>query len=360
MKTRVLLIDDSVVVRKIVGDAVSSHPDLEVVGKAANGKLGLEMIPQVNPDIIVLDVEMPEMDGITTLKEIRKTYKRPKVIMFSTLTQRGADITLEALSIGAVDYFAKPTNLSNVEEVTKYLKDGLVQKIKFLGPTGKNELLTALHHPPQTTTTPVSRSTASLGTSPQKIDIVAIGTSTGGPNALGTIFPSFPEKFPVPIVIVQHMPPVFTKHLADRLNSKSKIRVYEGREGAVLKAGEAWIAPGDFHMTVKKENMNYVLSLNQQPPENSCRPAVDVLFRSVAEAFGKSALGVVLTGMGQDGFRGCEALNHVGARSIVQDEATSVVWGMPGFVEKAGLAEKVLPLDQVVPEITRRASFARL
>ncbi len=360
MKTRVLLIDDSVVVRKIVGDAVSSHPDLEAVGKAANGKLGLEMIPQVNPDVIVLDVEMPEMDGITTLKEIRKTYKSPKVIMFSTLTQRGADITLEALSIGAVDYFAKPTNLSNVEEVTKYLKDGLVQKIKFLGPTGKNELLTALHHPPQTTVTSQKPSTLAASGSLQKIDIVAIGCSTGGPNALGSIFPTIPAKFPVPIVIVQHMPPVFTKHLAERLNSKSQIRVYEGVEGAILKPGEAWIAPGDYHMTVKKEGVNYVLHMNQQPPENSCRPAVDVLFRSVAETFGKSALGVVLTGMGQDGFRGCEMFKQVGAASIVQDEATSVVWGMPGFVAKAGLAEKVLPLDQIIPEVVKRAAFARL
>ncbi|QQR80347.1 MAG: chemotaxis response regulator protein-glutamate methylesterase [Deltaproteobacteria bacterium] len=359
MKTRVLLIDDSVVVRKIVGDAVSSHPDLEVVGKAANGKLGLEMIPQVNPDVIVLDVEMPEMDGITTLREIRKIYKNPKVIMFSTLTQRGADITLEALSIGAVDYFAKPTNLSNVEEVTKYLKDGLVQKIKFLGPTGKNELLTAFHHPPQTSNALKSAPVVS-STTAQKVEIVAIGTSTGGPNALGSIFPNIPEKFPVPIVIVQHMPPVFTKHLADRLNSKSKVRVYEGTEGAILKPGEAWIAPGDFHMTVKKEGLNYVLHLNQQPPENSCRPAVDVLFRSVAEAYGQSALGIVLTGMGQDGFRGCENLTHVGSRAIVQDEASSVVWGMPGFVAKAGLAEKVLPLDQIIPEVVRRVSYGRL
>lgn len=189
--------------------------------------------------------------------------------------------------------------------------------------------------------------------------IVAIGVSTGGPNALADVIPQLPAGLPVPVVIVQHMPPIFTKMLAERLASKSQIRVEEGRPGEILEPGHAWLAPGDFHMAVERSGTSVHLITHRAPPENSCRPAVDVLFRSVAEAYGPRALGVVMTGMGQDGLRGSERIREAGGRVLAQDEATSVVWGMPGFVAQAGLAEKVVPLDQIAAEIVLRVSESR-
>jgi two-component system chemotaxis response regulator CheB len=183
---------------------------------------------------------------------------------------------------------------------------------------------------------------------------VAIGTSTGGPNALDEVFAGLPADLPVPVVVVQHMPPMFTRLLAERLSARHAIKVSEGRPDGVLRPGHAWLAPGDFHMSVAREGAEVRVRLNQDPPENSCRPAADVLFRSVAQAFGPGALAVVLTGMGQDGLRGCEAVRAAGGQVLAQDEATSVVWGMPGFVARAGLADRVLPLALVAPEIVRR------
>jgi two-component system chemotaxis response regulator CheB len=192
-----------------------------------------------------------------------------------------------------------------------------------------------------------------------RIDIVAIGISTGGPNALAALLPALPGDFPVPVVIVQHMPPVFTRLLAERLASKSKIDVKEGCAGAVLEPGCAWIAPGDYHMTVRVDGNHVLLGTHQGPPENSCRPAADVLLRSVAEVYRPHALAVVMTGMGQDGLRGCERIYELGGQVLAQDEASSVVWGMPAFVAKAGLADKVLSLNELGPEITRRALMGR-
>ena len=192
-----------------------------------------------------------------------------------------------------------------------------------------------------------------------RIDIVAIGVSTGGPNALADLFPVFPEDFPVPIVIVQHMPPFFTKLLAERLTSKSNLIVEEGTAGQVLNPGKAWIAPGDFHMVLERNGTSVNTQTNQATPENSCRPAVDVLFRSVADLYGPRVLSVILTGMGQDGLIGCEYIKNAGGRVIVQDENSSVVWGMPGFVAKAGLAEKVLPLNQIGQEIINIVKIGR-
>jgi two-component system, chemotaxis family, protein-glutamate methylesterase/glutaminase len=194
----------------------------------------------------------------------------------------------------------------------------------------------------------------------QRVEVVAIGVSTGGPNALAALLPQWPATLPVPIVLVQHMPPTFTKLLAERLAAKSALRISEGTLGQTLEPGHAWVAPGDFHMIVKQDAAAVRLHMHQGPQENSCRPAVDVLFRSVAETFGPHALAVVLTGMGQDGLRGCEAIREAGGQVLVQDEASSVVWGMPGFVARAGLADKVLPLDQLGVEILRRVEEGRI
>ncbi len=362
-KIRVLVVDDSVVVRKIVTESLTVDPEIDVVGIAANGKIALAKIPQLNPDIITLDIEMPVMDGLQALVEIRKLYPALPVIMFSTLTERGGVKTLEALSLGATDYVTKPANVGSVSIAMKRIRDELVPKIKtFCSENAGLKLPFKAKPEPVDKAKPYPKKTFTPRVAPStntKIDIVVIGVSTGGPNALADLFPVFPKNFPVPIVIVQHMPPFFTKLLADRLSSKSNLVVVEGAKGQMLQPGQAWIAPGNFHMVLEKNGNNYKIQTNQAPPENSCRPSVDVLFRSVADLFGPRVLSVILTGMGQDGLIGSEHIKDAGGRVIVQDENTSVVWGMPGFVAKAGLAEKVLPLNQIGQEIIRIVTIGR-
>ncbi len=348
-KIRVLIVDDSVVVRRIVSDELSADPMIEVVGTAANGRIALQKLPQLTPDLVILDIEMPELNGLDTLTELRKSYPRLPVIMFSSLTERGATETLEALARGATDYFTKPANVGGLEASLQVIRDELVPEIK------------AICRPNRPTSQP-SPPVAPIGPSGNRqarIDVVAIGTSTGGPNALAALFGGLPAGFPVPIVLVQHMPPMFTRLLADRLSAQHPVKVEEGRAGGVLRPGHAWIAPGDYHMIVARDGVQVRVVLHQDPPENSCRPAADVLFRSVAQTFGPATLAVILTGMGQDGLRGCEAINAVGGQIVAQDEASSVVWGMPGFVARAGLADRVLPLHLIAPEIVRRVRAGR-
>ncbi|MCH8157685.1 MAG: chemotaxis response regulator protein-glutamate methylesterase [Nitrospinae bacterium] len=362
-KIRVLVVDDAVVVRKIVTDVLSSDPELEVAGIAANGSIALQKIPQVNPDIITLDIEMPVMDGLTALTEIRKIYPMLPVIMFSTLTERGGAKTLEALALGATDYVTKPANVGSVSVAMQRIRDELIPKIKLF--CGQK---TGVKPPPKslpeqrTAPRPSAKKTKKpfyVPTIAHRIDIVTIGVSTGGPNALAELMPEFPENFPVPIVIVQHMPPFFTKLLADRLSAKSKITVIEGSPGTKLEPGKAWIAPGDYHMALARQGNDIIIQTNQNPPENSCRPAVDVLFRSVTQVYGGRTLGVVLTGMGQDGLIGCETIKDAGGQVVVQDEPTSVVWGMPGFVARAGLTDTILPLKEIGREIISRMKNGR-
>jgi len=354
-KIRALIVDDSVVMRRIIGDALSRDPALETAGVASHGGIALQKIPQVNPDIVILDVEMPEMDGLTTLREIRKKYPKLPVIMFSTLTAKGAVTTIEALTAGASDYVAKPANMGCVSESLERLQAELIPKIKALcGGVAPPEIRN--FHPNPISTGPQFR----IGTA--AIEIVSIGTSTGGPNALAELFKDFPGDLPVPVVIVQHMPPVFTALLAERLTAHSNLKFSEGREGEPLRAGQGYLAPGGKHMEVVQQGGIRRIHLQEGPPENSCRPAVDVLFRSVVGVYGGGTLGVVLTGMGQDGMRGCELIRECRGQVLAQDEASSVVWGMPGAVVGAGLADKVLPLNQVANEIVRRVKqspFAR-
>jgi two-component system, chemotaxis family, protein-glutamate methylesterase/glutaminase len=350
-KIRVLVVDDAVIFRRLVADELARDPAFEVVDTAANGRIALAKMTHVNPDVVVLDVEMPEMDGLVTLKELRKIYPRLPVIMFSALTERGAKATLEALALGATDYFTKPSS-SGLEASLEVIREQLIPQIKAIcarnmrvgqpciGPSAAAGVSPTVRMVPRTASADVR--------------ILAIGVSTGGPNALADIFQQLPADFPVPILIVQHMPPMFTRLLAERLTAASAIQVQEARSGADLEEGKAWIAPGDYHMTVARDGRRMRLLLNQDPPENSCRPSVDVLFRSVASAFGPNTLSVVLTGMGQDGLRGCERLREAGGQIVVQDEASSVVWGMPGCVARAGLADRVLPLSLIADEILRR------
>lgn len=356
-KIRVLIVDDSVVIRKILSEVLSGDPQIEIAGIAANGKICLAKIRQLNPDLITLDIEMPEMDGLETLRELRKDYPRLPVVMFSTLTERGAEATLDALSLGASDYVTKPANVGKVSEAIDKLRSELVPKIKALVPKSRPLDLPFANAGPDEKAAP--RRSAARPQGPHRIDIVAIGVSTGGPNALAELLPALPGDLPVPIVIVQHMPPVFTNNLARRLDRMSAIQVAEGKDGAKLKPGMAWIAPGGFHMVVRRVGVDVVLAINDDPPENSCRPAADVLFRSVADVYGPHILAVVMTGMGYDGRLGCERIHEAGGLTLAQDEDSSVVWGMPGIVVSSGLADEVLPLNGLAAAISKRADCER-
>ena len=349
-KIRILIVDDAVVIRRLVSNCLAQDTEIEVVGTAANGQIGLAQIAQVNPDLVTLDIEMPVMDGLQTLVAIRKTYPKLPVIMFSTFTERGAGATLDALSLGANDYVTKPANMGSVGAAMEQIRGELIPKIKALCRRAPTAPAAAPPGPGAEARKPVAARPAALA----RPEILAIGVSTGGPNALSALLPGLSGNFPVPIVIVQHMPPLFTRLLAERLAALWALPAREGEAGALLRSGEVWLAPGGFHMEVVKATDGVRLRTHEGPPENSCRPAVDVLFRSVAQVFGPRSLAVVLTGMGQDGLRGCECIREAGGQVLAQDEASSVVWGMPGAVSHAGLAEKVLPLDELAAEINRR------
>ena len=347
-RVRVLLVDDSVVIRRGLTKLLGEDPALEVVGTAANGRLGLARIPQVNPDMVILDVDMPEMNGLETLRELRRLYPTLPVIMFSGLTERGARITLEALFRGAMDYVTKPSDISDIGDAAAVVRTELIPKIKVLCQVeGSGQL----------------RSVEGRAARPRKakraadsVAAVVVASSTGGPAALQVLLEGLPRPLPVPVLIVQHMPPLFTLYLARQLQSKSGYRVREGEDAARVGVGDIWIAPGGRHMKVLREEESVSLQLTDDPPENSCRPAADVLFRTAAQVWGEGVLAIVLTGMGRDGLRGCEAVREAGGRVVVQDRASSVVWGMPGFVAEAGLADQILPPSEIATWVAARVS----
>ncbi|MFM9065998.1 MAG: chemotaxis-specific protein-glutamate methyltransferase CheB [Planctomycetota bacterium] len=398
-KMRVLIADDSVVVRRVVTEELGAQPDIEVVGSASNGRSALEKLAQLSPDLVILDIEMPEMDGLTALPQMRKSHPHVPIVMFSSRTIDCAAATIEALARGAADFFAKPQSLGGLEASRQVIRNELIPALRALHAQRKRlqSRLIAGAKPtsnlspsfPTATATSAASSSAIASPSPtatsaatkknsetwsasglgmgtairresaQRVDLVVLAASTGGPNALVEIFAGLPAQFPVPLLIVQHMPPMFTQMLAERLTKTSKIPTFEAQSGTHLEPGKAWIAPGDYHVVVGREAGRWQLNVNQEPPENACRPAADPLLRSVSRSHGKHCLAVILTGMGQDGLRGCESLQSVGGQIIVQDEASSVVWGMPGYVAKASLAERVLPLPLIAAEIVRRVRHER-
>lgn len=499
MAIRILVVDDSVVIRKLLTATLEEVGGLEVVATAALGRVALAKIPQVQPDIVILDVEMPEMDGIETLRHIRKLAPRLPVIMFSTKTERGAAATIEALTSGASDYVAKPSNVGNVVLAMQRVREEMVPKILALvgkkagarpqtlppprapqtlpprptamamqalaptptvaggmpalapptvaggmpalsspptvampalappatvagmpalppaaatptvaggmpalsppSPVGGMPALAPAAAPPTQAGMPALTPTPTVAGMPAlapagtpaptrvpalilprrkgntmdpetpirlarqvgpraPVEIVAIGASTGGPNALALLLAQLPAQFPVPIVIVQHMLSTFTRHFADRLAAQCQIKVVEANAGDALLPGTAYLARGDYHLTVERKAGRAVAAMNQGEVENFCRPAVDPLFRSVAQGYGAGALAIVLTGMGHDGLAGCGAIRNAGGDVIVQDEASSVVWGMPGFVARAGLASQVMPLDDLGGEVRRRVALS--
>ncbi|MCB9889292.1 MAG: chemotaxis-specific protein-glutamate methyltransferase CheB [Planctomycetes bacterium] len=351
---KVLLVDDSTVVRRVVSSALASEQDIKLE-VATNGQEGLDKIASWSPDLVLLDIEMPVMDGLTTLRELRKTNRTLPVIMFSTLTERGATMTLTALSAGASAYIAKPEGTASLNAAIHELRIALVEQIRSLCPRGGSTgTLVAT-----STASPPKPRTPARPLADRSIDVIAIASSTGGPVALTSVLTKLPQNLNVPVLVVQHMPELFTGLLANSLDSKSPLSIAEGKDGALVDPGHVWLAPGGLHMEVRRNGAEVNLITHDGPKEQSVRPAADVMFRSIAEVYGGNVLAVVLTGMGRDGLAGCEAIAAAGGQIIVQDEATSVVWGMPGFVANAGLAEAILPIDSIADEIVRRTSHAK-
>jgi two-component system chemotaxis response regulator CheB len=368
-KISVLVVDDSVVIRRLVTNALSIDSDIEVVGTASSGRLALQKIAQLKPDVVTLDVEMPDMNGLEALVALRKTNPRLPVIMFSAVTERGASATLDALSKGANDYVTKPSSVGSADEAMANVRRQLIPKIKALAAWAAGGDRQRSRPAPAGSSREVPRAKAATPAAPiqtaprlavhARVTAVAIGVSTGGPDALTVVLPELPADLRVPIFIVQHMPPVFTRLFAERLSARSGLTVSEAVHGELVQPGRAYVAPGDFHMTVKRDGNDVRIAINQDPPEAWCRPAVNVLFRSVAEVYAGGTLAVVLTGMGSDGLRGVELLHAQGAQIVVQDEESSIVWGMPGSVATAGLADRIVPLSGIAAEISKRVSSAR-
>jgi two-component system chemotaxis response regulator CheB len=339
---RVLVVDDSVVVRRIIARALEGQPGLELAGVAPNGRVALAKVVLLRPDVVVLDLEMPEMNGFETLAEIRRSSPGLPVIVFSRLSEGAAAATLDALERGATDFLPKPTSASGAlgEE---YVRFELLPRIRALVPRSAPGL--NRRRPPPA---PRPRALARVGA-------VVVGVSTGGPDALATIVGKLQSPLPVPVLIVQHMPPVFTRLLAERLDRLGPATVVEASPGEAVVPGLVYLAPGGHHLLLTRVARDQVLvRLDDGPPENSCRPAADALFRSAADVYGPGTLAVVLTGMGRDGLRGAELVRSAGGSVIAQDVGSCVVGSMPGAVAGAGLADAVVPLDEMASVLVQR------
>lgn len=355
-KTRVLVVDDAVAVRHLLTEILETDPQIEVIGTAANGQIALQMVEEFQPDVVTLDIDMPVMDGLDCLTLLRQRGWKNPIVICSTLTERGAAITLEALFRGADDYVFKPTRTKSSTEAKVDIAQNLIPKVKALASRWFAAQQYSVIH---------KRAAAALSNmSPEPagqhpIEIVGIGLSTGGPSALHEILPLLPGNFAAPIVVVQHMPPMFTRQLAYRLQARSKLRIEEAVNGQRLGPGQVWLAPGEQHLEVAYDAIGPVLRLSQRPPEHGCRPSVDVLFRSLATTFGPRSLGIILTGMGQDGVAGCQAIHHAGGQVWIEDQSTATVWGMPGAVCRAGVANRLLPLHRFAAELYDRVHARR-
>ena len=338
---RVMVVDDSAFMRFSITQQLNEDPEIQVVGSASNGNEALRLIPQLQPDVITLDVEMPHLDGLSTLREIMRNFPRP-VIMVSSLTREGASETIQALMLGAVDFIPKPDNSLDIRitmgEIAAKIKQAAKAKVKPVA----SYLSKAV--------TPQSGIGAEKAVRPYKklTPVILIGSSTGGPGALSEIIPALPSALPSPVLIVQHMPSGFTHSLSERLNSLSNLKVKEAEPGDQLMVGQVLVAPGGFHMTLDE---NERIALNQKPTVHGVRPAVDVTLNSLNKHFGKNMIGVILTGMGSDGAIGMSILYSAGGYVIAEHESTCVVWGMPRCVVEAGAASVILPRPQIAKAI---------
>ena len=360
---RILVVDDTVTYRMIVRDVLEKIDGVEVVGTAANGVIALEKIEYFNPDMITLDLEMPELDGLGVLRRLQEKKTSVAAIMISAFTAEGADTTVEALRLGAFDFVLKPQG-ENPDESVAILHRNLSERINTFRERRKiHDILRERKE--RKPAKPVPKPQAGKPAPPGKkvapitckgVDVVTIGISTGGPQALTKVLPDLPADFPVPILIVQHMPPMFTESLARDLNSRCKLNVSEAVDGQPVKPGDILIAPGGRQMKVESRNDQTVIRVTDDPPVNSCRPAVDYLFQSVAPIYKSRVLGVIMTGMGSDGAEGCRLYKDKGANIICQDEESCVVYGMPRKPIEEGLADVIAPLGDLAMEITRFAN----
>ncbi|MCC7053399.1 MAG: chemotaxis response regulator protein-glutamate methylesterase [Gemmatimonadaceae bacterium] len=352
---RVLIVDDSAVIRGALGRIVDAEPDMTVVTTAPNGRVALDALRHTVIDVVLLDVEMPEMDGLAALPLILAGHPGVRVIMASSLTQKGAEVTMHALALGASDFIAKPAARSGAATLAAISAE-IAAKIRAVGRAPR----TGAPHETLPPGSAVPRRTELLATrhGEARPRILAIAASTGGPNALATVLGALPLSFALPILITQHMPALFTTLLAQRLERDAHRRCVEPSDGDLLQPGCTYVAPGEYHLTVQTDEGRPVARLTQAPPENFCRPSADPMFRSIAGIYGASTLAVVLTGMGEDGMRGAREVHARGGRVLAQDEATSVVWGMPGAVAAAGIAHAILPLDRIAAAIVSECGLA--
>jgi len=363
---KALVIDDTIVYRKIVGDILKATPGVEVVGTANNGKIALSKIGTLKPDLITLDIEMPEMNGIEVLKELHAMESPPAVIMLSTLTQAGGEMTIKALELGAFDFVPKPDagkmaeNMLKVkqaiEPIVKALKrqKAAPQRFRAKIAAPRTRPVAQSREPVVTVSSHVSRTLRK-----SKSEIVGIGISTGGPNALTKMIPMLPATFRAPILIVQHMPPMFTASLANSLNKKSPLEIKEAEDGDTILPGKIFIAPGGKQMKIiaAADGISRTIKITNDPPENSCRPSADYLFRSIAQHYVGRATGVIMTGMGSDGTKGLAQMKKNGSFVIAQDEKTCTVFGMPKVPIESGIADVVSPLEKIADEIVKTVAL---
>jgi two-component system chemotaxis response regulator CheB len=351
-KIRVLIVDDSALVRQILTEILAADREIEVVGVASDAHVAREKIKSLNPDVITLDVEMPKMDGVTFLRNLMRLRPMP-VVMVSSLTEHGADVTLDALSMGAVDYQPKPkidlaaTLKDYGDQLTEKVKTAARAKVRALDP--QRPVMQAKPSHSADAIIPASAPPRHLRTTDR---IIAIGASTGGTEAIKEVLMGFPPDTPG-VVVTQHIPKAFSGPFAKRMDQCCQMTVYEAQDGQQILPGHVYIAPGDKHLLVIRDGARYVCRLDDGTPVNRHKPAVDVLFRSVAQNVGHNAIGLLLTGMGKDGARGLKEMREAGSPTIAQDEATSVVWGMPGEAVAIGAAEKVLALSEIAPATLR-------
>lgn len=349
-KIRVLVVDDSLVIRRALRECFRGDPEIEVVGVADTGIKALEQIDTLKPDIVTLDIEMPEMDGLETLRTLRRQGSSVPVIMFSKYTSEGATASLEALMLGASDVVAKPSAHGGQGKTCDVVKRQLTTRIRALGRKAHRLSKAESKHIPEKK---VSEVETRIFEAPGPIEAIGLAISTGGPRALIDVVSALDPNLPAPIFITQHMPPMFTRFLAERLQARGTLRVQEAEEGMFAEPGNIYIAPGNYHMEVTRSDGRVVIGISQAPHENSCRPSADVMFRTLASTYGPRLMGIVMTGMGNDGKRGCEAIKSHGGVVVAQDEASSLVWGMPRSVIKAELHDAVVSLAHIAPLINK-------
>lgn len=346
--TRILVVDDSALYRQAICNILRTEPEVEVVGVAGNGVEALEKIQELDPDLLTLDVQMPDMDGIEVLREMNRRGVRAKAIMVSSLTSEGAQVTTDALLEGAFDFILKPSG-GNLEENRRTLRDGLVEKIDAI--RGSRRVRAGRAQAPAVSGDRIGRTPTTIPTA-GRCRAVLIATSTGGPAALKSILPQLPADLGVPVLIVQHMPARYTNALAERLDQMCALTVREAREGMKLEPGMGVLAPGGRQMRFVQRAGAVFVKVTDSPPENGCRPSADYMFRSAGEVFDGAVLGVILTGMGRDGLLGSEVLKSAGAAILAQDEGSATVYGMPKAVADGGLADQILPLADIARAIT--------